>query len=112
MKEEKEVKIKILFIILLIIIVTGCHYNYEQLESEMNDKALSYYEEHLKGYIVGVNQHKITLKDLDNQNYNINKFIKQECELDSYVLIKFMPDEDNDDYEIETHLTCKNYQSK
>ncbi len=108
-------KVKRLGLVLLILMGTGCYYNYEKLEEEMTTKASSYYEEYLKGYVVGVDQHKITLEDLKNKDYNINNFIKRKCELDSYVLIKLEADEqhtDNDNYDIENHLTCKGYQTR
>lgn len=108
-------KLKLLVVALILLVVTGCGYDYSKLEAELTDKASTYYEEYIKGFVSGISQHKITLEALKNSGVNIDNFVERECDLQSYALIKLEVNEDGtvaDDYEVENFLTCKKYETK
>ncbi len=110
-------KIKLLFIVLVVLVVAGCRsYDYAKLEEEMGEKAATYYEEYIKGFVGGINQHKITLAAMDNTGVDIDTFVEKECDLEeSFSLIKVTLNEEGfpeDEYTVVNHLTCKDYETE
>ena len=112
---KKLTKLFLASVVLLLVSGCGCSYNYAKLEEELTTKSSAYYEEYIKGFVLGISHHKITLDALKTSGVDIENFDKRECDLESYSLIKLTVDEDGvpaDKYEVENHLTCKDYPPK
>jgi len=101
-------------LILIILIISGCGFKskYKKLEEEFLEISFAYYEEYIVGRYELDNLLQITLSDLEANEYDIKNFIKNKCDMNSYVFIE--PIYDNGvviDYEIESFLTCGSYQT-
>ncbi|MDD2181264.1 MAG: hypothetical protein PHW32_02720 [Bacilli bacterium] len=110
-------KRKLIFIVaVLLVAVVGCGKpNYKALETELESLAGKYYEEQLKGKVLGLDEHHITLKSLEDVNYDISKFVKENCDKTSYSLVQLTLDENREvvgDYKVENHLTCGEYSTE
>ena len=108
---------KLFLALVVVLFVSGCgrSYDYTKLESELTTKSSAYYEEYIKGFVLGISQHKITLEALKTSGVDIENFDERECDLESYSLIKLTLDDEGvpaDEYEVENHLTCKDYPVK
>lgn len=112
-------KIVVLFVVTFVItglMCCGCgKKTYSKLEEEMTTLASNYYEEQLKGVVLGFNEHQVSLEMMEKVGYNINNFINKNCDKSSYSVIKLTLNEDREvigDYEVENYLTCKKYESE
>ncbi len=108
-------KLKIFILIITIFFITACGNIYSKLEKELNEKTALYYETFSKGKILGVNNYKISLEAMENNGYNIENFIDNNCSKESYGLVILDLDETGapiGDYIIETFLICDDYKSE
>jgi hypothetical protein len=53
-----------------------------------------------------VKSYTVTLKSLENRQYDISQFKKNQCDLASYSIITIDDPAKVDDYTIDTHLDC------
>ena len=87
--------------------------DYSKLEKDLGDAATKYYEDNIKGYITGINTHKVTIAALEEAKMDVSKYIDAKCNKeDSYVLIKLELDDEGKqkgEHETEVHLTCDKY---
>lgn len=106
----------IIVLVMFMLVVTGCgKSNYKILEKELTDLSGKYYEEQLKGKVLGLNSHIVTIEALQTAGYDVTNFTNKKCDKTSYSLIVLELDENRDvvgDYKVENHLTCGDYQTE
>ncbi len=87
----------------------------DKLNNEMTKLASKYYEENIKGKVIGVDQHEITLEAIKDKGFlNIDGLSKCDPkESKSYVIVENPIEEDIKKirYKIENHLVCEGYTS-
>jgi len=110
-------KKSIILIFIMMLLVVGCTKkdNFSALEKELSEKALKYYEDYIKGKVLGVNNHQITLDALEKAGVDIKNFSKKSCDRSSYALIKLNLNENGEaigNVEIENYLICGEYTTK
>ena len=120
MKLNKKTKIIFLIILSLVVIAVGVFFYLSNVDNEgtgsktLNNKmekiTTEFYNENIKGKVIGVNKQIVTLKDLKKQNYDISDFERAKCDLESfaYVIIKDPQETDKAKikFTIENHLKC------
>lgn len=105
-------------IFIMMILVVGCTTkkdDFSSLEKELTEKATKYYDDYIKGKVLGVNNHQITLDALEKAGVDIKNFSKKSCDRSSYALIKLNLNENGEaigNVEIENYLICGEYTTK
>jgi len=105
-------------IFIMMILVVGCTTkkdDFSSLEKELTEKATKYYEDYIKGKVLGVNNHQVTLTALENVGVDIKNFAKKSCDRSSYALIKLNLNENGEPtgtIAVENHLICGEYSTK
>lgn len=118
MKKLNSPKVVIVGIIILAIIIIISLFGYflvkdsnESIDEKMTELVDDYYKTKIKDWVFGVDKHKITLRSLEDANYNIEVFKEHNCNFEtsySYVVIDETKEinPDNSKYTIETFLMC------
>lgn len=81
------------------------------LEKEITNIAETYYQDEVKGKVIGIEEYRITLAILESSGYDVNIFRENNCDFDkSYSnIIIDDPNEintQNINYSIKVHLSC------
>lgn len=97
---------------LLVGLLSGCGgTDYTKLEKDLTTKASKYYEDNLKGKVLGVTSHQVTLTALQAAKVDVTEFTDAKCKTTSYALInlKFNDKREITGYSVENHLSCGSY---
>ena len=100
-----------ILIIFIPIIIFGSKISKDTLEKEMETMVSEFYDNNIKGKVIGMNRQIVTVEDLKNQGFDISLFEKAKCKLESfsYVILEDPKEEDISKikYTVEHHLDCK-----
>lgn len=110
-------KFSFLAVLLVAFIVVGCTGNadnvdFAALENDLTNDVTQYYNDNLKDMVIGVNEHKVTLEQLEAGGVDIDKYIEADCDIESYSLVKLTLDEENNvtgEPVVENNLSCAGY---
>lgn len=109
-------KIGLVAVLLVALLATGCgagsKVDFKSLENQLINEVTKYYNDNLKGMVIGVNEHKVTLSHLEASGVDISKYTEADCDVESYSLVKLTLDEENNvvgEPVVENHLSCAGY---
>lgn len=99
----------IVLIVLLITILFATKVIGTNYDKEMTNLVKDYYENNIKGNVIGIDKQKVTITDLKNADMNVSKLEKCNEDSYSYVIINnpMEAEKDKIEYSIENHLDCK-----
>jgi outer membrane lipopolysaccharide assembly protein LptE/RlpB len=107
--------LKIVVLTFTVFVLAGCGgVNYTKLETELEDKALAYYEENiklvkLKSEEVMATYQTVSLENLELSGIDVTSFKEAKCDMTSYATLKTT---NNEVTETDVNLTCGDYKTK
>ncbi len=100
----------IITVSLLVLFLFLSYKIYNSKENIMKRYVSKYYDETIRGKVIGIDRQIVTIRDLEKAGFNINEF-KEKCNMEesfSYVILENPKERDIEKikYTVENHLVC------